>query len=506
MYQTTTGQNVGDLNGNKVCVYNGRKYYQSQTWTVGCDLECICDDAGVGLYSCQSRCANYGTLPANCKLVKPPGECFAKPECEFNTQVGHFTGKGQPSGPGDNGFKTTPPPCVDKLSNCASFDAASCTSDSYGPWALENCRKTCNLCNAGGVPGPDDRCVYKGNAYKQGQSWQDGCEKICVCENASFGYYRCDNQCPEYYNMPPGCALVPMAGQCRKAMRCDTGTITGSQTIPGTIGAVPVPFTYPTIRPGIVPGMTLAPGMTLPPYLTPAPGMTLAPGFVPGQTLAPGVTIPWWFTPAPGRTYAPTPFTTPAPLVPGMTLPPGQTIPPYITPAPGMTFAPGIRPGMTLAPGVTVPMYLTPRPGQTYAPQVTTPYATPVPGYTFGPGIVPGQTLAPGMTVPVYLTPAPGRTYAPGWTPARTPYPLVPGVTLPYGQTIPSYITPAPGMSFAPGIRPGQTLAPGVTVPIYLTPAPGRTYAPGVTRPQVPLVPGITLPPGQTIPSYITPP
>ena len=39
----------------EVCVYNGRKYYQSQTWTVGCDLECICDDAGVGLYSCQSK-------------------------------------------------------------------------------------------------------------------------------------------------------------------------------------------------------------------------------------------------------------------------------------------------------------------------------------------------------------------------------------------------------------------------------------------------------------------
>ena len=39
----------------EVCVYNGRKYYQSQTWTVGCDLECICDDAGVGLYACQSK-------------------------------------------------------------------------------------------------------------------------------------------------------------------------------------------------------------------------------------------------------------------------------------------------------------------------------------------------------------------------------------------------------------------------------------------------------------------
>ena len=39
-----------------------------------------------------------------------------------------------------------------------------------------------------------DVCVYKGVAYKQGQQWDDGCEKTCVCENAAFGYYRCDNK------------------------------------------------------------------------------------------------------------------------------------------------------------------------------------------------------------------------------------------------------------------------------------------------------------------------
>ena len=39
-----------------------------------------------------------------------------------------------------------------------------------------------------------DVCVYKGMAFKQGQQWDDGCEKTCVCENAAFGYYRCDNK------------------------------------------------------------------------------------------------------------------------------------------------------------------------------------------------------------------------------------------------------------------------------------------------------------------------
>ncbi|KAK7493781.1 hypothetical protein BaRGS_00014922 [Batillaria attramentaria] len=522
-YQTTSGQNVGNLNGNKVCVYNGRKYYQSQTWSVGCDLECICDDAGVGLWSCQSKCANYGTLPANCKLVKPPGECCAKPDCEFNTQVGTFTGKTQTSGPGENNMNTTPPPCVDVLSDCSSFDPASCSSQAYRPWAEANCRKTCNLCNTTAAPGPNDMCVYKGVGYHQGATWDDGCDRSCICENAAFGYYRCDNKCPDFYNMPPGCTLVAVAGQCCKSMKCDSGTITGSQTVP-SIGAYPIPYAVPTAAPGLMPGGTLAPGMTLPPYITPAPGMTFAPGIVPGATLAPGVTIPWYLTPAPGMTYAPTPSTTPAPLAPGKTLPPNQTIPPYITPVPGQTFAPGIVPGQTLAPGVTVPFYLTPAPGQTYAPHPTNPYAvpvplkpgqtlapnqiippyiTPAPGHTFGPGIVPGQTLAPGMTVPPYLTPAPGQTYGPNLMPVPTG--LVPGKTLAPGVTIPSYITPAPGQTFAPGIVPGQTLAPGMTVPPYFTPAPGQTYAPDTTPAPVPLIPGITLPPGQTIPSYITP-
>lgn len=62
--------------------------------------------------------------------------------------------------------------------------------------------------------------------------------------------------------MPPGCVLVPVAGQCCKAMRCDSGTITGSQTVPNTIGAIPLPYARPTMTPGLMPGGTLAPGMT----------------------------------------------------------------------------------------------------------------------------------------------------------------------------------------------------------------------------------------------------
>ncbi|GFR96142.1 collagen alpha-5(VI) chain, partial [Elysia marginata] len=294
-YTTKTGQNVSDLNGNRVCVYNGRKYYQSQVWSVGCEFECICDDAGVGLYACQSKCATYGSLPSNCKLVKPPGECCEKPDCEFQTQVGTFTGRGGSSGPGVNGMNTTPPPCVDKKSDCSTYQADLCTSQTYRPFALDNCRKFCNLCNQIGVPSPTDVCIYKGQAYKQGEAWYDGCDKVCVCDNAAFGFVRCDDRCPDYLNLPQGCTLVTVPGQCCKSLNCNTpGTFTGSQTTPNTMGAVPNPYPVPQPNqyPTLPPGQTYAPGQNPNPtpvaYPTPGAGGTYAPGMNPSPTLAPG--------------------------------------------------------------------------------------------------------------------------------------------------------------------------------------------------------------------------
>lgn len=39
-----------------------------------------------------------------------------------------------------------------------------------------------------------DRCVYNGIAYSQGQKWDDGCDLECICEDASYGFYRCDKK------------------------------------------------------------------------------------------------------------------------------------------------------------------------------------------------------------------------------------------------------------------------------------------------------------------------
>ena len=34
-------------------------------------------------------------------------------------------------------------------------------------------------------------CLYKGQVYQQGQTWQDGCDYECECTDANRGMYKC---------------------------------------------------------------------------------------------------------------------------------------------------------------------------------------------------------------------------------------------------------------------------------------------------------------------------
>ena len=224
------------------CEYNGRKYLQGQVWSEGCEYECICVDASTGFYACQSKCSQYDSLPGNCKLVTPPGECCKKPDCEFQTQVGKFSGSGGARGPATetdvNAVNST---CVDNSPDCNTYHPDLCTSPTNRSFALENCRKFCNVCDSEGVSTPSDVCIYQGRSFKQGQKWYDGCQKVCVCDDAENGYVRCEDRCPDYLNLPSGCSLVNVSGQCCLSLQCDTqATFTGSQTDTDTVGAVPM--------------------------------------------------------------------------------------------------------------------------------------------------------------------------------------------------------------------------------------------------------------------------
>ena len=40
-----------------------------------------------------------------------------------------------------------------------------------------------------------DVCVYNGVPFRQGQTWQDGCGKMCRCEDSMTGLINCDDRC-----------------------------------------------------------------------------------------------------------------------------------------------------------------------------------------------------------------------------------------------------------------------------------------------------------------------
>ena len=41
---------------------------------------------------------------------------------------------------------------------------------------------------------PPDSCVYKNVQYNQGETWEDGCQYKCRCDDADKGLYVCSER------------------------------------------------------------------------------------------------------------------------------------------------------------------------------------------------------------------------------------------------------------------------------------------------------------------------
>ncbi|CAC5397846.1 unnamed protein product [Mytilus coruscus] len=97
-------------------------------------------------------------------------------------------------------------------------------------------------------------CVYKNVMYKQGQSWDDRCEYVCTCANASNGLYKCVSKCPQLPNLLPSyCKKISIPGQCCVHVKCDIPRV--SYTPPSEIKANAAPtnvFGVITHIPGII--------------------------------------------------------------------------------------------------------------------------------------------------------------------------------------------------------------------------------------------------------------
>lgn len=67
---------------------------------------------------------------------------------------------------------------------------------------------SCALCDKLSISVIVEVCIYKGNPYTEGQQWNDGCHKTCICESGKSNYVRCSERCSSY-PQNTGCTMVP---------------------------------------------------------------------------------------------------------------------------------------------------------------------------------------------------------------------------------------------------------------------------------------------------------
>ncbi|GAB1606677.1 type VI, alpha, partial [Argonauta hians] len=212
---TTTGHGKGTWMGVDVCVYNGKRYYQDQTWSDGCQSDCSCKDAKSGLWVCQSKCPQYTQLPSICHLQQKSGECCGQVKCEFIIDFGKIKGGGKIV---DKVDPVNPNKCVDKI-NCQNYGKAICMTPDLQDWVQKNCPLYCHNCRA---------CLVGSKVYKVGETWQESCSMTCVCEDGLRGIARCYDKCSLFPNLPSNCQKVTTPGECCPKIKCDKGTIIDS--------------------------------------------------------------------------------------------------------------------------------------------------------------------------------------------------------------------------------------------------------------------------------------
>ncbi|XP_071173778.1 protein kinase C-binding protein NELL2-like [Mytilus edulis] len=63
-------------------------------------------------------------------------------------------------------------------------------------------------------------CNYGGKEYKQDETWSDGCQFSCICNDAKAGQYQCKELCPKW-DLPDVCHWNPAsAGKCCSQPEC----------------------------------------------------------------------------------------------------------------------------------------------------------------------------------------------------------------------------------------------------------------------------------------------
>jgi hypothetical protein len=223
----------------KGCVYKGMVFHQGDKFDDGCDYQCECLDDNTGKYKCVEKCQTYPSLPKYCTLVQDRNEpCCKIPYCD-NSPNPILPSQGPQLVP-------TPQPGI---STVAPYVTPNPPFINTTPQPSVT------------TPTPAGYCVYKGVYYTQGQTWDDGCQLRCRCEDVQKGYYSCNQRCQTYpasscpmrADPTDACCLIP---------DCNTGKIPtpmptpgpGQSTINPTVTPEPISGTFTGTGGGIQPG------------------------------------------------------------------------------------------------------------------------------------------------------------------------------------------------------------------------------------------------------------
>ncbi|XP_025113419.1 uncharacterized protein LOC112575657 [Pomacea canaliculata] len=100
--------------------------------------------------------------------------------------------------------------CSDVLTNCAQYDASTCTSDIYRSWAESNCAKTCKLCSTATTSAAAPTATSAGDGCKDTFSNCAGYGSS-ICSDAQYTQWVAEN-CREYCGLCGGSAVGRSAG------------------------------------------------------------------------------------------------------------------------------------------------------------------------------------------------------------------------------------------------------------------------------------------------------
>ncbi|XP_055685919.1 putative epidermal cell surface receptor isoform X2 [Lutzomyia longipalpis] len=257
---------------SNVCMFEGQSFKLHDVSDRGCDERCICRDGGK--WDCSPRCSGIffkrgkvlddprchekGAADECCAVMVCPESMASDEEMEFKTEDAVNSppsgGKCMYNGT-EYGFGATIEEGCERVCKCHGTGQVTCEPRCHkmNETSSDQCVKVkdptdlcceielCDVTLGDGEPHMGDKnmgdrpCEYKGQQYKLGDQFHDGCTALCICTDA--GIHCAKLECPSSFGLDvinPHClkwepdpatfrAIAPKC--CPERMRCvDNGT------------------------------------------------------------------------------------------------------------------------------------------------------------------------------------------------------------------------------------------------------------------------------------------